>query len=141
MSTQTLAKLLRTFPYTRFHPEAHLLTWHPRGVLDDAFADEIVAFVETEALAEVAPFNRFTDLSGITIIQLAIGHVFRIAERRRDACEPVKSAFFAATIVGFGIAHLYEELMKGGLIDVRAFRERTAAAEWLGVPTTILESD
>ena len=53
--------------------------------------------------------------------------------------ESVRSAFFADTTVGFGIARLYEELMHGAAIQVRAFRDRAAAAEWLGVPVRLLQ--
>src|SRR5439155_1078046 len=55
------------------------------------------------------------------------------------AREAVKSGFFADTIVGFGMARMYEALMEEATIQVRAFRERAAAAEWLGVPLEILE--
>ena len=72
---------------------------------------------------------------------MKIGHVFQIAQHRREAEGPVKSAFFAGSIVGFGMARLYEELMKDATIQVRAFHERAAAAEWLGVPVEILQPE
>ncbi|EDY16379.1 hypothetical protein CfE428DRAFT_6096 [Chthoniobacter flavus Ellin428] len=141
MSAQLLADILATISHTRFHAEARLLTWHPRGLLDDALADEVVDLAESETFSEADPFRCFTDFSGLTEIRLKIGHVFRIAEQRHGAHEPMKSAFFADTVVGFGIAHLYVELMKGAFIEVRAFRERSAAAEWLGVPVEILQPE
>jgi hypothetical protein len=36
---------------------------------------------------------------------------------------------------------MYEELTEGSSIQVRAFRDRAAAAEWLGVPFDILSED
>ena len=57
------------------------------------------------------------------------------------AAEPVKSAFFAETTVGYGIARMYESLMEGAMIQVRAVRTRAAAAEWLGVPLDVLLPD
>jgi hypothetical protein len=36
---------------------------------------------------------------------------------------------------------MYESLMEGAPIQVRAFRERTAAAEWLGVSVDVLQPD
>jgi hypothetical protein len=141
MKTQTLSSMLEILDHTHYRADWHLFTWHPRGIMDDALADEIVGIVESQELFQDAPFNRYTDFSGLTNIQLKIGHVFQVAERRREANEPAKSAFFADTTVGFGIARMYEELMKAAPIQVRAFRNRAEAAEWLGVPTEMLQPD
>ena len=132
---------LKTFPDARYHSEARLLTWHPRGTFDDALADEVVAMLELDETFENVPFHRYTDLSLLTDIRLKIGHVFEIAERRRTVGEPVRSAFFADTTVGFGVARMYETLMTGAVIHVRAFRDRAAAAEWLGVPLLLLQPE
>ena len=51
----------------------------------------------------------------------------------------MKSALFSEDWVGFGIARLYESLMKETLIEVRAFRDRAKAAVWLDVPPEILK--
>jgi hypothetical protein len=51
----------------------------------------------------------------------------------------VKSALFSEDWVGFGIARLYESLMKETLIEARAFRDRAKAAAWLSVPSGILK--
>jgi len=141
MNKEPLATLLSTFPHTRYHAEWRLLTWHPRGLFDDALADEIIGVVGSAERVEEVPFHRYTDFSGLTHIRLKIGHVFDVARLRRAAPEPVKSAFFSETIVGLGIARMYEALMEEATIQVRAFRERRAAAEWLGVPLEILQSD
>jgi hypothetical protein len=141
MNEEPLATLLKTFPHTRYYPEWRLLTWHPRGLFDDALADKIIGAVGLEEHVEGVPFHRYNDFSGLTHIRLKVGHVFQIAKHRRGAPEPVKSAFFSDTTVGLGIARMYEALMEGGIIQVRAFRERAAAAEWLGVPLEILQPD
>jgi len=140
MSTQQIADLLK-ISHTRFHPGCRLFTWHPRGELDDALADAIVGVIESDEHFYDRPFNRYADLSQLTTIKLKIGHVFQIAETRREVSQQVKSAFFADTTVGFGIARMYESLMEGANIQVRAFRERAAAAEWLGAPLDVLEPD
>jgi len=141
MESKPLTTILQMFPHTRYHADYRLFTWHPRGVFDDDLADEIIGVVESEELYHEVSFDRYTDFSQLTSIHLKIGHVFQIAEHRREACQPVKSAIFADTIVGLGIARMYESLMAGATIQVRAFRERAAAAEWLGVPNGALLPD
>ena len=141
MKSQQLAAFLETFPRAHYHSEERLLAWHPCGKFDDALADEVVAMLELDETFENVPFHRYTDLSLLTDIHLKIGHVFAIAEHRRAVGEPVRSAFFADTTVGFGIARMYESLMQGATIQVRAFRDRGAAAEWLGVPVQLLQPE
>jgi hypothetical protein len=139
MNERPLANLLKTFPHTRYYPEWRLLTWHPRGLFDDALADKIIVAVGSEEHVEEVPFHRYTDFSGLTHIRLKVGHVFDVAKLRRTVSEPVKSAFFSDTTVGLGIARMYEALMEEATIQVRAFRERGVAAEWLGVPLEVLQ--
>ena len=100
-----------------------------------------MAVLELDETFERMPFHRYTNLSLLTDIHLKIGHIFEIAEHRRAAAEPIRSAFFADTTVGFGIAQMYETLMQGAVIHVRAFRDCDAAAEWLGVPVQLLQPE
>ena len=86
--------------------------------------------------------NRFVDLSRLTQVALRTSHVFKFARKRAEqfpGVTPVKSALFSEDWIGFGIACMYEGLMKGTLIDARAFRDRAKAAVWLGVPAEILK--
>ena len=133
------------FPHARYHAAQDLITWHPRGVLDDRLLDEIAVFTQIQEQVVTAPlFHRFTDFNSLTEVRLKIGHVFKVAEERAAAhrdLAPVKSAFFCDKVVGFGIARMYEALMEGSSIHVRAFRDRAAAAEWLDVPLEILSDD
>lgn len=139
------ARFLTGFPHARYIPEFNLITWHPLGVLDDKLVDEILAFVEVEErVVSVPPFNRYTDLSGLTEIRLKVGHMFAMAKMRESESHDlpsVKSAFYCDKVVGFGIARMYEALMKDSSILVRAFRKRAAAGEWLGVPQDVLSGD
>lgn len=141
MNRQPIAVWIETMR-THFHAGQRLVTWHPRGTLDDALLDELSYFTQTlEQLAE-SPFHRYTNLSGLRDIRLKIGHIFEIAEERKAAhagLPPVKSAFVCDKVVGFGIARMYEALMEGSSIDVRAFKKAEEAADWLGVPPHILE--
>ena len=94
---------------TRFHAENRLVTWHPRGILDDALVDEIAYFTQTLEYLSEAPFDRFIDLSGLSEIRLQIGHVFNIAKERRSDTEempPVRSAFYCDKFVGSDRPHV-----------------------------------
>ena len=53
--------------------------------------------------------------------------------------QPAKSALFADNQISFGLAHSYELLMSDAMIEVRAFKERRAAAQWLEVPLKTIE--
>jgi hypothetical protein len=134
-------KLVQKFPDARYHEEWNLVTWHPVGILTDERADAMVEFLESEEkLCGEFTFNRFTDMSGYTRIQMSLEHVFTIAKRRKEgyAGRPVKSAFYAVRLISQSIARMYQELMEDSSIEVNIFREREAAAEWLGVPPAIL---
>ena len=88
------------------------------------------------------PFKRFVDFSKLTEVAIHTHHVFDFAQRRAKqfaGVEPVRTALFCEHWVGFGIALLYEELMKNTPIQARAFRDLAKAAPWLNVPVEILE--
>jgi hypothetical protein len=86
-----------------------------------------------------APFNRYTDLSGVTEVQISLQRLLEVACRRRRVLQPVNSAIFADKKFSFLIAQIYESLMEEAVaITVRAFRERESAAQWLDVPVAIL---
>jgi len=129
----------KAFPGTWFYPRWHLLTWYPRGVLNEAFADQVIEFIEMEESIQEAPFDRYADLSGLTHIRIGIDHLIHTARRRRKVKQPAKSALFADNPMTFGVARSYELLMSDAMIEVRAFKERRAAAQWLEVPLKTLE--
>ena len=141
MNSAQLTAFLQAFPSAHYHSKERLLAWHPRGSFDDALADKVISMLEVDETFENVPFHRYTDLSLLTDIRLKIGHVFEIAEHRRMVGEPVQSAFFGDTAVAFGMARMYETLMEGAVIHVRAFRDRDAAAEWLDVPVQLLQPE
>jgi len=137
------AGVLLPFPNTSYHAPWRLMIWRPAHVLDDSLLDQVIDFVEFEERTLGSSFNRFLDFSALTEIHLKIGHVFKISERRREVAashDPVKGAIYASTVIGFGMARLYEHMMEGSQIDVRAFRELAAAAEWLGAPVEVLHA-
>jgi len=78
-----------------------------------------------------APEKRFVDLSRLTEGAVRTSHVFEFARKRAErfaGITPVKSALFSKDWVGFGIARMYEDLMKGTPIAARAFRHRVTTA-------------
>ncbi len=125
----------------RHHPDHNLVGWQPQGVLDDDLLEEIgewLCHIEKAAV----PFNRFVDFSRLTSVAVRTKQVFAFAQKRAEqyaGLTRVKSALFSEDWVGFGIALLYENLMKGTPIDARAFLDLETAAAWLGVPAKILK--
>ena len=124
----------------RQYPAHNLVAWQPQGVLDDQLLDEIGEWL-CHIEKVLVPFNRFVDFSRLTSVAVRTKHVFNFARKRAKQVAggtPVKSALFSEDWVGFGIARMYESLMKETSIDARAFRDRVTAAAWLGVPAEIL---
>ena len=127
--------------HLRHYPAHDLVAWQPQGVLDDRLLDEIGNGSVTIEEAS-PPSRRFVDLSQLTQVAVRTSHVFEFARKRAEqsaGVTPVKSALFSEDWVGFGIARMYESLMKETPIDARAFRDRATAAVWLGVPVEILK--
>ena len=113
-----------------------LVIGRPKGTLDGKLALKLVELIEIKELEIETGFNRFCDLTGIVGIQLGLGAVEAIAERR-SAFNPnrirVKSAFLATNPLTFAIVGLYDALLTSPRIQVRAFRTVENAARWLGV--------
>jgi hypothetical protein len=140
MNKASVEYVLKNFPGTRYYPKFKLTTWHPQGTFDAALANKILEFIEWEEYLQDAPFDRYTDLSGIAQIRIGIGSMIEIARRRRFVREPVKSAIFGHDRASLELAECYQRLMDdAAMLQVRSFNDRRAAAEWLEVSQTILE--
>ena len=123
------------------YPAHNLVAWQPQGVLDDQLLDEIGEWL-CDIEKAPAPLKRFVDFSRLASVAVRTKHVFAFARKRAEqfaGVTPVKSALFSDDWVSFGIALLYESLMKGTPIEAQAFRERAKAAVWLDVPAEILK--
>lgn len=139
MSEEIIESVLKDFPGALYYPKFHLMTWHPMGIFDAALADKLREFIEWEEHVQDVPFDRYTDLSGITKVQISLQRLSEVACRRRRVSQSVNSAIFADEKYSYLIAQIYESLMGEAVaITVRAFRERELAAQWLGVPVAIL---
>ncbi len=135
------ARIIPGPAHLRQYSAHDLVAWQPQGVLDDELLDEIAEWLCAIDQAS-APLKRFVDLSRLTMVAVRTSHVFEFARKRAEqfaGVTPVKSALFSEDWVGFGIALLYESLMKETPIVARAFRDRATAAVWLGVPVEILK--
>jgi hypothetical protein len=116
-----------------------IVTWRPRGVLSAPMVHEIHVYIAAEEAA-LGAFQRFTDLSALEGIHLTFLEIEEIAHSRIESYRgcPVKSAIFAPTPLAFGLARMYEQLMRRSPIEVGVFSELEAAAAWLGMPVEFL---
>jgi len=139
VSEEIIESVLKDLPGALYYPKFHLMTWHPMGIFDGALADKLREFIEWEEHVQDVPFDRYTDLSGVTKVDISLQRLSEAACRRQRASQSVNSAIFADKKYSYVIAQIYESLMEEAVaITVRAFRERELAAQWLGVPVAIL---
>lgn len=121
-----------------FHEDIHLLVYRPRGLIDEAAINNMIAVVERLEIEKWRPFNRYYDMSAATEVNLNLKYVTDASIHRRlshRGRKPVKSAILAKDwdLVHYG--HLFELLTQGSAIKVRVFQDRNDAAKWLGVPS------
>lgn|SRR5574341_1926436 len=113
-----------------------LMVGRLKGTFDRNLALRLLEFVEIKEVENETGFHRFTDLTGITRIQLGLGTVEAIAARR-SAFNPnrirVKSAFLVGNPLTYAIVGLYGALLKSPRLRIRAFHKIQDAAHWLGV--------
>jgi hypothetical protein len=124
-----------------FRKELSLILWKPRGTLDESIVNEIIAFVEAAEKKASKPFNRFSDLSALDMVDLNFKFVFHVALGRRLSVAPkpaVKSAFYVTSPATAHYAKLHAMLTDYSPLDVALFTDRAAAAKWLGVPDAAL---
>ena len=125
----------------RHYPAHNLVAWQPQGVLDDRLLDEIGEWL-CHIEKVLVPFKRFVDFSRLTEVAVRTNHVFKFARQRAEqyaGATSVKSALFSEDWVGYGVAQLYESLMRETQVEARAFRDRAKAAIWLDVSAEILK--
>jgi hypothetical protein len=124
-----------------FRKELSLILWKPHGILDQPLVNEMIAFIETAEKRASKPFNRFSDLSALDMVDLNFKFVFHIALHRRLSAAPkpaVKSAFYVTSPATEHYARLHAMLTDYSPLDVSLFTDRAEAAKWLGVPEKVL---
>src|SRR5437868_9214159 len=128
-------------PEIEFHEDVRLLVYRPRGLIDEAAINKIVAVIEGLEAKTQDPFNRFSDTTDIHEVELNFRYVIRVSLHRRLSHKgraPVKSAILATDSTLVHYARLLALLTEGSSIKVQVFQDRKEAAKWLGVPVELL---
>jgi len=129
-------------PELEFYEDIHLLIYRPHGVIDEAAVKKVVSVLEDLEARLEKPFNRFTDTLAADEVELNFKYVIQFSLCRRLSYAghpPVKSAILATDATMIHYARLHALLTQGSPINVRVFKDRQEAADWLGVPIKRLE--
>ena len=125
-----------------FHENLRLMVFRPRGIFNAKMVAEVVQFLEDEEDRLDEPFNRFTDTSKLDALDLDERFVYRIALHRRrfyDGRPPVKSVFYITSSAASHYVKIHAAVTKNSPLEVEMFKDLDRAAEWLGVPRSVLE--
>jgi hypothetical protein len=129
-------------PDVEFHDDIRLLIYRPSGVVDEAAVKRIVSVLEDLEEKLQRPFNRFADTLEADEVELNFKYVIQVSLCRRLSYAghpPVKSAILATDATMIHYARLHALLTQGSPINVRVFKDRQEAANWLGLPIERLE--
>src|SRR5436309_7085893 len=124
-------------PDFEFHEDIRLLIYRPHGLLNEAAISRVLTALESLEAKLQEPFNRFSDTLEADEVELNFKYVIQVSLCRRLAYAghpPVKSAILARDSTMIHYARLHALLTQGSPINVRIFRDRKEAAQWLGVP-------
>jgi len=119
-----------------FHEDIRLLIYRPHGVIDEAAVEKVVSVLEDLETRLEKPFNRFSDTLAADEVELNFKYVIQVSLCRRLSYAghpPVKSAILATDATMIHYARLHALLTQGSPINVRVFKDRREAADWLGV--------
>ena len=131
-------------PDVQFHEDDRLFVWRPRGVLDEAAVNKVLAFLEDLEAKLQAPFNRFIDTLAAHEVELNFKYIIQFSLHRRVAYAgrpPVKSAILATDATAIHYGRLHAVLTQGSPIKVLVFQNREEAAQWLAVPIKLLAAE
>lgn len=131
-------------PDVEFHDDIHLFVHRPRGVLNEATINQVVSALGDLEAKLKHPFNRFADTLAADAVDLNFKYVIQVSLHRRlsySGHPPVKSAILATDSTMIHYARLHALLTQGSPINVRVFKDRKEAADWLNVPVERLMQD
>jgi hypothetical protein len=129
-------------PGVEFHEDIRLLIYRPRGLLDETTINRIVSIIGDLEDKLQEPFNRFFDTLGHDEVELNYRYVIQISLHRVLSYmdrPPVKSAILATDSTIIHYCQLHAIITEDSPINVRIFRKRQEAAQWLGIPLERLE--
>ncbi len=132
---------MRLPPDVEFVKEPRLFIWRPRGVIDEAAVNKVIGALGHLESRAAEGFNRFSDTLLADSTELNFKFVFHVSLYRRLAYPgpPVKSAILVAEPPMAHYSKMHALLTQGSMLKVRIFKEREAAAKWLGVPNELIE--
>src|SRR5881394_711204 len=124
-------------PDVEFREDIRLLIYRPHGVINEQAIKKVISVLEDLEARLQQPFNRFSDTLGVDEVELNFKYVIQVSLCRRLSYAghpPVKSAILATDSTMIHYARLHALLTQGSPINVRVFRGRGEAADWLKVP-------
>jgi len=131
-------------PEVQFYEDVHLFVWRPRGMLDQAAINKVLASLEDLEAKLRAPFSRLSDTLTADEVELNFKYIIQVSLHRRltyAGRPPVKSAILATHATAIHYGQLHAVLTQGSPIKVRVFQDREEAAQWLGVPIELLAAE
>src|SRR5947207_2755368 len=124
-------------PDIEFHDDIRVLIYRPRGVIDEAAVKGVVDVLEDLVEKLQKPFNRFSDTLAADEVELNFKYVIQVSLCRRLAYvgpPQAKSAILCRDSTMIHYARWHALLTQGSPINVRVFKDRQEAADWLNVP-------
>ena len=124
-------------PDLEFHEDICLLIHRPRGLLNRVAVNKLISVIGELEFALKKRFNRFLDTVAADAVDLNLEYIRRVSlyRRRFYGNRPaIKTAILATDFTMADYGRLHASLTQGSPINVRVFKDRKKAAEWLGVP-------
>ena len=128
-------------PDVEFHEDICLLIHRPRGLLNRTGLNKIISLIGELEFTVKKPFNRFLDTVAADAVDLNVEFIRRVSlyRRRFYGNRPaIKTAILATDSTVADHGRLHAALTQGSPINVRVFRDRKEAAQWLGVSPELL---
>src|SRR6476659_1753626 len=88
--------------------DLQLMTWAPRGVLDEPKVNQILAFIAEEEAASDASELRFIDTTGLSAVDLNFNYVFHVSLYRRLTRAGKRSLKTACFVNDDALAHYFQ---------------------------------
>ena len=122
-------------PDVEFHEDIRLLIYRPRGVIDEAAVKRIVSVLEDLEAKLQKPLIDFLIRWQPMKLSSTSNTSFKSPLSPPFLCghPPVKSAILATDSTLIHYARLHALLTQGSPINVRVFKDRKEAADWLNV--------